>query len=500
VIPVSPSLTSAKSDFFSKLQGAIERNNSLLCVGLDPNPVQIPVRFSAEHSDPIQAILAWNRAIIEATAPYAAVYKPNIAFYEALGFAGLKLLRATLDAIPDDIPVLLDAKRGDMGNTAAAYAKAVFEEWDVDAVTLNPYLGRDSIEPFLGYPGKGLFVVCHTSNPGSTDFQELEVSDWRALDREPNQPLYIHIARTVTQWSSNIGLVVGATYPEAIQATRASAPEAWFLIPGVGAQGGDLEASVKAGIRSDRQGIFVSSSRSLAQADDYAAAAKKMRDQINDARSGKLFASAAVASSLPPHLQKLIDGLVDLEAVKFVDFTLTSGQRAPIYIDLRLLVSEPSLLAAAAEAYAALVQGVKADRLAGIPYAALPIGTAVSLRMGIPMIFTRKEVKSHGLGKDVEGNWQAGERIVIIEDLITSGGSIIKSAERLRQLGMVVEDAVVLIDRGQGGDRNLADAGIRTHAAFTLPGMLDYLVAQGRIEEAKAAEIRAFLDAGRSSD
>src|SRR4051812_20140101 len=209
---------SADADFFSKLQTAIDRNDSLLCIGLDPQPAQIPASFRSEHSDPLQAILAWNRAIIEATAPYTAVYKPNSAFYEALGFGGLKLLRSTLDAIPDDIPVLLDAKRGDMGNTATAYAQAVFEQWQVDAVTLNPYLGRDSVAPFLNYVGKGVFIVCHTSNPGSTDFQEFEVNDWRTLDREPNQPLYIRVARTVTHWSDHIGLVVGATFPDAIQA------------------------------------------------------------------------------------------------------------------------------------------------------------------------------------------------------------------------------------------------------------------------------------------
>jgi uridine monophosphate synthetase len=485
---------SAATDFFSKLQTAIDRNNSLLCVGLDPQPAHIPARFRTAHSEPIQALLAWNRAIIDATAPYAAVYKPNIAFYEALGFAGAELLRATLDAIPDDIPVLLDAKRGDMGNTATAYAQAIFGHWQVDAVTLNPYLGRDSVEPFLAYPDKGLFVVCHTSNPGSTDFQELEVNDWRTLDREPNQPLYIHVARTVTRWSRHIGLVVGATFPDAIRATRAAAPDAWFLIPGIGAQGGDLAAAVQAGIRGDGQGIVVNASRSLAQAAEPAAAARDMRDAINDARSSKTHAVPAITSTLPAQEQKLIDGLVDLAAVKFGDFTLASGQHSPIYIDLRLLVSEPSLLALAADAYAALVADLPADRLAGVPYAALPIATAVSLRAEIPMIYTRKEIKTHGLGKDVEGLWQAGERVVIIEDLITSGGSIIKSAQRLRELGMVVEDVVVLIDRGQGGVNNLSEAGIRAHAVCTLPTMLNYLVERGRMEKSTAGDVRAFLN------
>jgi uridine monophosphate synthetase len=485
---------STGADFFSKLQKAIDRNDSLLCVGLDPQPAQIPATLRSEHSEPLQAILAWNRAIIDATAPYAAVYKPNIAFYEALGFGGLKLLRATLDAIPDDIPVLLDAKRGDMGNTATAYAQAVFEQWQVDAVTLNAYLGRDSVTPFLAYPGKGIFVVCHTSNPGSTDFQEFEVSDWRTLDREPNQPFYIRVAQTVTRWGDNIGLVVGATFPDAIQATRAAAPDAWFLIPGIGAQGGDLAASVTAGIRGDKQGIVVNASRSIAQAGDPGSAAKEMRDAMNQARRNKIFSGVAVAESpLSVNEQRLIDGLVDLGALKFGDFTLASGQKSPIYIDLRLLVSQPSLLEMAATAYSALVAQVKAKRLAGVPYAALPIATAVSLLSGIPMIYTRKEVKTHGLGKDVEGLWQAGERVVVIEDLITSGGSIVKSAERLRELGLIVEDVVVLIDRGQGGAQSLAEAGIRAHVVFTLPAMLDYLVARGRMEKSTADEVRAFL-------
>ena len=484
---------SGNSDFFSKLHTAIDRNNSLLCVGLDPQLAHIPQRFQQAHSDPIQALLAWNRAIIDATAPYAAVYKPNIAFYEALGIPGAKLLRATLDAIPDDIPVLLDAKRGDMANTSVAYAQAMFEQWRVDAITLNAYLGRDSIEPYLKYPGKGLFLLCHTSNPGAADFQELEVNDWRSLDREPHQPLYIHIARTVTRWAPNIGLVVGATYPDAIQATRAAAPNAWFLIPGVGAQGGDLEASVIAGIRKDGQGIVVNASRSIAQADDPAAAAKAMRDGINAARSSKVHPVSIAPSSLQPQEQSLIDGLVDLAAVKFGDFTLASGQRSPIYIDLRLLVSDPALLIKAADAYAAIVNNLDADRLAGIPYAALPIGTAVSLRTGIPLIYTRKEVKTHGLGKDVEGLWKPGERVVIIEDLITSGGSVIKSIERLRALGLIVEDVVVLIDRGQGGVANLAEMGVRAHAVFTLPTMLDYLVENKRLDKATADEVRAFL-------
>ena len=206
--------------FFSKLVNAVERNDSLLCVGLDPVPEQLPAAYRSNTGDLVADLLAWNQAVIAATSAFVCAYKPNIAFYEALGLPGLKLLVDTLAAIPSDIPVLLDAKRGDIDSTAAAYARAVFEAWGVDAVTLSPYLGRDSIRPFLNYPDKGLFVLCHTSNPGAADFQELEINEWRPLDREPHQQLYIRKAQKATRWSDHVGLVVGATYPEAIRATR----------------------------------------------------------------------------------------------------------------------------------------------------------------------------------------------------------------------------------------------------------------------------------------
>ena len=224
--------------FFEKLTRTIAQNDSLLCVGLDPNPAQMPDRYHNHNGDVSADILTWNRAIIDATADLACVYKPNIAFYEALGQAGFDLLRQTLDYIPNHIPIILDAKRGDIGSTAAAYAQAVFDVWGVDAVTLSPYLGRDSVDPFAAYPNKGLFVLSHTSNPGAGEFQHSEISDWRTLDREPNHPLYIHVARTATQWSPNVGLVVGATYPDEMRAVRAAVPDTWFLVPGVGTQGG----------------------------------------------------------------------------------------------------------------------------------------------------------------------------------------------------------------------------------------------------------------------
>ena len=485
-------------NFFDKLAHTIAQNDSLLCVGLDPNPMQMPDRYRNHNGDMFADIRTWNRAIIDATADLACVYKPNIAFYEALGQSGCELLRQTLDYIPNHMPVILDAKRGDIGSTAAAYAQAVFEVWGVDAVTLSPYLGRDSIDPFAAYAEKGLFVLSHTSNPGAGEFQHSEISDWRTLDREPNQPLYIHVARTATQWSPNVGLVVGATYPDEMRAVRAAVPHTWFLVPGVGTQGGDVAEMVQASLRADGSGIVVNASRSIALADDPHNAAFELKDAINQAREQSLrFASRPQTTSSPSasseEARDVIVGLAQLGAVQFDEFTLASGAQAPFYIDLRLLVSQPSLLTRAAHFYAAILKDLSFDRIAGVPYAALPIGTAVSTVADVPMIYPRKEAKAHGLGKNVEGIWHKGERIVIIEDVITSGGSVIKSAEQLRALGLIVEDVIVLIDREQGGVAKLAAAGIRAHGAFTLTEVLDVLVDAGELDDAKRRDVLDFI-------
>jgi len=487
--------------FFEKLEAAISRNHSLLCVGLDPTPAQIPDRYRAGATTTTEAILAWNRAIIEQTGDLVCCYKPNIAFYEALGADGMGLLRQTLALIPAEIPVLLDAKRGDIGITAEAYANAAFDDLQVDAVTLSPYLGKDSVAPFLDHAGKGLFVLCHTSNPSAGDFQQLEVSDWRTLDREPNQPLYLHVARTATRWGDQVGLVVGATYPDAIAAVRAAAPKAWFLVPGIGAQGGQVVATLAAGLREDGSGLIISTSRAVMLADDHRAAAEQQRAEIEEARAQIQVTRLGNTQRTPPtapgsEQETLITALHALGAVKFGDFTLASGIKSPIYVDLRLLVSDPALLGTAGDAYARLLAELPCDRIAGVPYAALPIATAVALATGTPMIYQRKEAKAYGLGKLIEGAYRPGERVVIIEDLITSGGSTLKTVESLREAGLIVEHVIVLIDRQQGGVAALAAGGIATHAVFTLTEIVDSLAERGLLTAEKRAEVRGVLGVG----
>ena len=491
--------------FYAKLEAAAHRNNSLLCVGLDPTPEACPDRFlhtaHSSHSEAgddaerkCQSLLDWNRAVIEATSDLVCCYKPNIAFYEALGQPGMALLRATIAAIPENIPVLLDAKRGDIGSTAAAYARACFEELGVDAVTLSPYLGKDSIAPFAAYPDKGLFVLCHTSNPAAGAFQKLTVTNGQRQDRE--DPLFMRVAKEAVSWSPAVGLVVGATYPQALAEVRTVAPDAWLLAPGIGAQGGDLQAALSAGLRADGLGVLVAATRGVTQAGDPRHAAARLRQDINDARAKSSSTSNVEPATPAPQPTRgaeshtdLIIGLADLGALQFGDFTLASGKKSSMYVDLRLLVSRPDLMQAAAAAYAKELAALQCDRIAGVPYAALPIGMAVALASGVPLIYNRKESKSHGLGKDIEGLWQPGERVVIIEDVITTGGSIVSSVELFRAAGLVVEDAIVLLDRQQGGVENLQKAGIRVHSVLALGDVLDLLSETGHIPE----EIRQSL-------
>lgn len=452
------------SSFFEKLRRAVKQNNSLLCVGLDPRPEQIP------GGD----VLAFNRRIVEQTIDLACAYKPNFAFYEALGLEGLGALQQTISYIHQatDAPVILDAKRGDIGSTAEAYARATFQVWGADAVTLNPYLGHDGLLPFLKYGDRGMFVLCHTSNPGAEDFQALTVE---------GSPLYEAVARWAVEWNAqgNLGLVVGATCPEELAAVRRIAPEMWLLVPGVGAQGGDLEAALHAGLRSDGLGLIISVSRSIIYAEDPRQVALALRDQINSLR-----VSQSPAPSFSPSIRKLqlVLALHDLGCIQFGDFTLASGQHSSIYIDLRLLVSDPATLRMVARAYAELLRHLQFDRLAAIPYAALPIGTAVALETGHPLIYPRKELKEHGTRRAIEGKFQPGEKVAVLDDVITTGGSKLGAIETLEAAGLRVQDVVVLLDREQGGKEELAERGYRLHSVLTLSELLATLRRVGRGE------------------
>lgn len=261
--------------FLEKLVAAQQRNHSWLCIGLDTDPAKIPAMLD---------VVTFNRAIIDATKDLVCAYKPNLAFYLARGAQGIDELAQTIAAIPPDIPSVLDAKFGDIESSARGYARFAFETLCVDAVTVNPYLGADALAPFLEYNDRAVFLLAHTSNPSSRDFQDAMLE---------STPLYVRVAQSaaVSQHKLQIGLVVGATFPAQLRIVREANPGAIFLIPGIGAQGGNVADAVGFGKNDVGVGPLINASRSIIYAsnrDDYAnaarAAASQMRDEINQAR------------------------------------------------------------------------------------------------------------------------------------------------------------------------------------------------------------------------
>ncbi len=279
--------------FLAKLDTAIAENRSLVCVGLDPDPALMPI------ADPIE----FCKNIIEATADLVCAYKPNMAFFEAMGAKGWDVLNETLKAIPPEIPIIGDAKRGDIGNTSAGYAHAIFDLLGCDATTVNPYGGTDAVEPFLEYKDKGIIVWCRSSNPSAREFQDLTVSE-----NGTERPFWQAVALKAREWNrknGNVGLVMGATYPAQLKEARDLCPDMPILVPGIGSQEGALEESVKAGLDSQRSGMIVNASRSIIYASrdgDYALAARsaaaQLRERINRYRDEQPVPTPL--SDLPP--------------------------------------------------------------------------------------------------------------------------------------------------------------------------------------------------------
>lgn len=267
--------------FLERLQEAITAHNSLLCVGLDTDINKIPLYLRAEPD----GVYQFNKAIVDATSDLVCAYKPQIAYYSAYGENGLRALDQTIAYIKDTyehIPVILDAKRADIESTSREYAKEAFDVFQSDAVTVNPYFGFDSLQPFFERKDKGVIVLCRTSNKSASDFQDLLID---------TTPFYLRVAEKVKEWNEqyeNILMVVGATWPEELRKVREIVPEMFLLIPGIGAQGGDIEKTLQAGLRKDKSGLIIHTSRAIIYAsdkDDFAKVArqkaKEIKEQIN---------------------------------------------------------------------------------------------------------------------------------------------------------------------------------------------------------------------------
>jgi orotidine-5'-phosphate decarboxylase len=266
------------SHFNERFQQTLRERQSLLCVGLDPDLQKLPANLPRSA----EGVITFCKEIIAATREFAAAFKVNFAFFEALGKSGWAALEAVAAALPDDVIRIADAKRGDIGNTAQRYAEAIFHQLPFDAMTANPYLGEDAAQPFLDDATKGVFFLCRTSNPGSSDIQNFP-------DR--TRPLYLHIASQVREWNTNgnAGLVVGATHPRELQQVRKITPDLPFLIPGVGAQGGDLEKAVRQGATVTGDLAIINASRTILYAEpgkNFSAAAARAAEKMrNDMRA-----------------------------------------------------------------------------------------------------------------------------------------------------------------------------------------------------------------------
>ena len=324
-------------------------------------------------------------------------------------------------------------------------------------------------------------------------------------------PLYLAVADEILSWNpapgtASIGLVVAGNDIAALSSVRRHHPDTWFLAPGIGAQGGKADEAIAAGARSDGFGILVSASRSVADADDPGKSARELRNVLDAARETKLSSAVSEEQYTPrrrvpealnsDERRELLVGLFKIGAFRTGEFTLKSGKISPFYIDLRRIGADMRILSLSGRAYAELMAGIKADHVAGIPVAALPLATAAALATDMSLIYPRLEKKAHGSGARVEGVWKAGDTALMLDDLITTGGSKREAAAVLREAGIKVEDLVVLVERGDEGRNDMKDAGIRLHAWAGIDDLLEAGLGAGFLDEEMARKVRQFVREG----
>ncbi|KJH73175.1 bifunctional orotidine-5'-phosphate decarboxylase/orotate phosphoribosyltransferase [Aliterella atlantica] len=467
-------------NFFDKLNAAIARNQSLLFVGLDPNLEMMPSRGNTVSI--ITDLSDWLQFLIAQTSDLVCAYKPTFGFYKALGAPGLELLDQTLKAIPAHIPVILDAKHSDL-NTSSIFAQTIFTQWRVDAVTLNPYAGQDGVAPFLVYPDKAVFILCCTSNPGAIALQQYPSNE---------SPLYVQVVKEARTWGTleQLGLEVGTTTPDVMERIRAIAPERVILARSIWAEGGDLGKILAAGLNNNGDGLLIPVPQDMLASTQPASEITSLREEINAARNKVIESASSCSIWLPdvcllnqhPYLDLILQ-LYDLGCIMFGEFVQASGATFPYYVDLRKIISNPQVFSTILTAYADILNTLQFDRIAGIPYGSLPTATGLALRLNYPMIFPRKEVKAHGTRRVIEGNFQPGETVVVVDDILISGKSAIEGAEKIESVGLNVRDIVVFMDHEQGVKDRLKEKGYRAHSVLTISEITETLYAAGRIDE-----------------
>ncbi|MCP9883577.1 bifunctional orotidine-5'-phosphate decarboxylase/orotate phosphoribosyltransferase [Synechococcus sp. ATX 2A4] len=541
-------------NFFVKLTDAMASRQSLLITGLDPNPemLQTWTRHHPSNGSFLAQARRWIKAVIDATGDHVCAYKPSLGFYQALGPIGIELLHEVRELVPRDMPLILDAKHGDL-NTSSALAHYVFRELGADALTLSPLAGQDIVAPFLLYPERAVVITCHSSNPGARVFQH---------HPDEERPLYTTVVRESQLWATaeQLLLEVGTSDPAVLARVRSEAPERFLILRSLWEQEERLEALLQAGLNASGDGLLLPLPQHLLVQKGMAAGTSALRSQIETMRHSWLSnvadrcelwlpapvgaadtaasgdsaeaaleggeddvaaskgaaregpaagrrtgGSGAVSglaeregagsnsrvSSVDP-LDELIVELFDVGCLLFGEYVQASGAIFNYYIDLRQIISDPNLFHRVLHAYTGQLEGLRFDRIAGIPYGSLPTATGLSLKLHLPLIYPRKEVKAHGARRLIEGDFNEGETVVVVDDILITGGSVLEGIAKLETSGLVVHDVVVFIDHGGQARQRLAKAGYRTHAVLTIPRITSVLVTAGRLNSAQAA----LLDGG----
>jgi uridine monophosphate synthetase len=487
-----------QTSWAERVADAISTQKSILCVGLDPIYEKLPAE--CKSGDVAGDIFAYNRNIINRTAPYAAAFKPQFKCYSAEGESGITALRLTCEYIKSNyphIPVILDAKYSDVGHVLERCAYEAFDLFGVDAVTAMPAPGPMALAPLISRPGKGCFMVVRTSNPGASELQDLPTAS--------GDPLYVEITRRIaTGWNAggNVGLVAPATDPDVLSRVRQAAPDLPILCPGVGAQGGEVEAAVQAGLDAKGAGLLINVSRAIMEAPDPGQAAHAWRDQMEAVRSRHIEQRRKNPTHQETEISDIVKELFRIGAIRFEPVTLKSGLVSPYYNNLRLLASYPPLLRKVASAMARTMKsaGVEPDVLIGIAEAGIPLAVALSQETGIPAGYVRSSAKAHGIKRMVEGAWKEGATAVLVDDVVSDGASKLEVLEHLHNAGLKVRDIVILVDRGQGGPELMEGHGLRCHAVANMDQILDALLAEGSINNRQVEESRLFMEQARAQN
>jgi uridine monophosphate synthetase len=481
--------------FFIQLTDAIAARQSLLVTGLDPNPEMLQ-SWAARRGLAGRSFLSqarhWIKTVIEATAPHVCAYKPSLGFYQALGPVGLELLLEVRDLVPRELPLIIDAKHGDL-NSSSALAQYLFKELAADAVTLSPLAGQDIAAPFLLYSGKAVVMTCHSSNQAA-----------RVIQHYPSEqePLYLRIVRETQLWATpeQLLLEVGTSDPDILARVRQEAPERFLILRSLWGQEERLEAMLQAGFTAAGDGLLLPLPQNLLVEDDIAERAAALKQQISDSRDawlnqqerqGSCVLWQAPAEGDP--MDQLIVDLFDIGCLLFGEYVQASGAVFNYYVDLRQIISDPNLFHRVLQAYAGCMAELAFDRIAGIPYGSLPTATGLSLLLHKPLIYPRKEVKAHGARRLIEGDFEEGDLVVVVDDILITGGSVLEGIAKLESSGLVVQDVVVFIDHGGDHDRHaterLAAAGYRCHAVLDIGRITRVLHGAGRLSAAQAATL-----------